>query len=282
VTREVPDATGAVVAGVDETPESAAAVEWAAEEAVRRSVPLLVLHAGGRTPRPVHPAEQLLARVAAELRARERVPEFRAEAVERDPVTALLEVSQRAALVVVGSRGLGAVAGFVLGSVSTRLVGRSVGPVVVCRGTRPEPPGGGDVLLALKRLADPDAPVLQAAFAEAALRGLPLRVLHVRHTPLPPSPLQPLSPEETEPDLGEMSRLTEALRPWRQRWPAVPVREVVEAGTPARALVDAAETAALVVTGRGERRGLLGPRLGPVVHAALHHSRAPVVVVPHP
>ncbi|MFD0345910.1 universal stress protein [Kitasatospora aburaviensis] len=50
---------------------------------------------------------------------------------------------------------------------------------------------------------------------------------------------------------------------------------------PARAVVEASATAELVVIGRRRRPHDLGPRLGRVAHAVLHHAHAPVAVVPH-
>jgi nucleotide-binding universal stress UspA family protein len=50
---------------------------------------------------------------------------------------------------------------------------------------------------------------------------------------------------------------------------------------PASHLVDASREASLVVVGRRIRRGALGTHIGPVTHAVLHHSIAPVAVVPH-
>jgi nucleotide-binding universal stress UspA family protein len=76
------------------------------------------------------------------------VPEYYLEAVRRaggrpaivagpngDPREALLEVarSENADLIVVGSRGLGAVAGALLGSVSSKVVHHADRPVLVAR-----------------------------------------------------------------------------------------------------------------------------------------------------
>ncbi|WP_372447978.1 universal stress protein [Streptomyces smyrnaeus] len=41
------------------------------------------------------------------------------------------------------------------------------------------------------------------------------------------------------------------------------------------------DEASLLVVGRRVRRPALGPRLGPVTQAALHHATPPVAVVPH-
>ena len=56
---------------------------------------------------------------------------------------------------------------------------------------------------------------------------------------------------------------------------------VSRSDSPANLLVAASREASLVVVGRRVRRNPLGAHIGPVTHAVLHHSTAPVAVVPH-
>ena len=76
------------------------------------------------------------------------------------------------------------------------------------------------------------------------------------------------------------AELTEALRPWRHKYPAV---EVIEAsrGSAADQLANASRNASLVVVGRRIRRSRSGVHIGPVAHTVLHHAVAPVAVVAH-
>lgn len=76
-------------------------------------------------------------------------------------------------------------------------------------------------------------------------------------------------------------QLSKALRPWREKYPQVEVADSIRLASPAKAVVQAAEGAALLVVGRREHRTGLGARLGPVAQAAIHHGRCPVAVVPH-
>ena len=71
------------------------------------------------------------------------------------------------------------------------------------------------------------------------------------------------------------------LRPWRNKFPDVEVKEQAVVGRAARHLLEAAADASLVVAGRRNRRAPLGFHTGPVTHAVMHHSTAPVAVVPH-
>lgn len=75
--------------------------------------------------------------------------------------------------------------------------------------------------------------------------------------------------------------LTARLRPWHEKFPAVPVVQSVVEGTAAE-LVRASAEAALPVLGRGHRdvRPDRSP-VGPVTRTVLHRARCPVAVVPH-
>jgi nucleotide-binding universal stress UspA family protein len=55
----------------------------------------------------------------------------RVELVDDRPAHALVDASMRSSLVVVGSRGLGAFRGMLLGSVSHEVVRNATGPVLV-------------------------------------------------------------------------------------------------------------------------------------------------------
>lgn len=138
-----------VVVGVDGTPASTAAVEFAFHRAAVRSVPLHVLHASwgvrgrasagveltGYARRITLSAEQ--ERFVAELVAglSEKYPEVTVTEVYRrgDAVGELVAASRDASLVVVGARGRRRSVSSVLGSVSRAVAERAECPVVVAR-----------------------------------------------------------------------------------------------------------------------------------------------------
>jgi nucleotide-binding universal stress UspA family protein len=144
----VPPETGAVVVGIDGSPLSDTAVGFAFEAAAERRVPLVAVHSwvdvdmvGAWTalPRTIDwdwvgatEAKLLDETLAGWLEKFPRV-EVR-KLVERDhPSRALLKAAAGAQLVVVGSRGRGALTGIGLGSVSQSLLHHAECPVAVVR-----------------------------------------------------------------------------------------------------------------------------------------------------
>jgi len=139
---------GPVVVGVDGSRSSAAALEFAADEAERRGAELLALHAwtGGdgtelnaELPMTYEfwAGEDEEERVLAEALAgvAERRPDLPIQGmVRRGSARRLLqELSRAAQLVVVGDRGHGGFAGLLLGSVSQHLVYHAACPAAVVR-----------------------------------------------------------------------------------------------------------------------------------------------------
>jgi nucleotide-binding universal stress UspA family protein len=144
--REHPD--GPVVAGVDGSRTSAAALDFAADESVRRGAELVTVHAWNgddgtdlNADLPMSyefwSGEQEESRVLAEAVAglAERFPDLPVRrVVRRGPARRLLrDWSLAAQLVVVGDRGHGGFAGLLLGSVSQHLLLRAGCPTAVVR-----------------------------------------------------------------------------------------------------------------------------------------------------
>ncbi|GAA3039312.1 universal stress protein [Streptomyces glomeratus] len=297
-----------VTAGVDATAEGLAAAHWAAREALRRGAGLRLVHAWRGQPGSVppvsadtarrHVAERTLRRSAASVRAAH--PGLRVEDVllSDSPVTVLLAVAEEAEVLVLGSHGLGRIAGFALGSVSQRVLARSSCPVVLVRAGEtnadehlpaldgvspeeiPETPYR-DVVLGLdtEHLSDE---LLGFAFESARRRGSGLRVIHAMGVvPAHADDGPPDTAPAGEPLTGRDQVLLAALRPWCEKFPRVLVTETVAEGRAAAELVHASACASLLVVGRRTRNTRLGPHIGSVTHAVLHHARCPVAVVPH-
>jgi nucleotide-binding universal stress UspA family protein len=132
-TEAAPDAP--VVVGVDGSPESREATEFAFAAAARRGVPLVAV-CGWPVDR-VAPAADSIVTTLGTSPARYPSVELRAEFVSgRSPADAMVRAAERAGLVVVGSRGLSGLRGLLLGSVGRALIEHAPCPVAVVRDTR--------------------------------------------------------------------------------------------------------------------------------------------------
>ncbi|MEU0272216.1 universal stress protein [Streptomyces sp. NPDC006307] len=266
-----------VTVGVDETRESMVAADWAAGEALTRGRPLRLVHVWSPATDAVTPvadrgsgrrgAERLLHAVAGHVHRRH--PEVAVETApfSGSPVDRLCDASEDAELLVLGSRRLGTVTGFVAGSVSQAVLVRVRRPVVLVRAEgRPARWAGdpaGDVVLGLG-LDRPRDDVAAFAFDCAVRYGCGLRLVT---------------------DVAELEErehvLDDVLAAWTRTYPAVPVAREHGPGRPGRTLAEASRGARLVVLGLRRRRLRWRAHLGPALHALLHDAAAPVAVVPH-
>ncbi len=288
---------GTITVGLDGTDHSLAAADWAAAEASRRGAALRMVHAWVWQPLDVPLAmdAEVQQRWAndvlrdAEARVAKAFPglQVATQLLSSDAVPALAAEAAKADMLVLGSRGHGALVGYLLGSVALHVLRHASGPVVLVRNPHEEESGqsSGEVIVGVQDLDENGGPVLEFAFAAAAARGA--RVRAVRAWTVPPvfawSPgsiwlaedaggLEPL----------ERKRLADALRPWRERYPQVEVVEHVEIGSAGQVLLSSSGGACLMVVGQRAPGSHDVRRIGSVTHAALHHAPCPVAVVPHP
>lgn len=296
-----------VVAGLDGSPESRAAAEWAAREAKLRGLPLKIVHVWEPVPEPMaqapllgaethqHWSERIPRETAQGLEERHPGVEVIAEQRTGQAAEALTKAAGDAELLVLGSRGLGGLAGFLVGSVGRSVIAHTETPVVVVRageeaadeheaGAAGEPSGETPfkpVVVGLDT-RNVDDTVLAFAFEEAARRGTSVRVVH--GWDLPPYYAYGLAADpELDRDIAreQAARLAEALRPWRQKYPTVEIAEDSGPGGASIRLIEASGEASLVVVGRRVRRSPFGIHIGSVTHAVLHHAGTPVAVVAH-
>ncbi|MFE9255303.1 universal stress protein [Streptomyces sp. NPDC006879] len=291
--------TRAIAVGVDGSPESTAAADWAAAEAVHRGLPVKLLHAWGWEPMDLPlvqdpageaaRADVLVKAVETDLRRRYPQISLSVEVVSGTPVPSLLAAARDAELTVIGTRGHGALAGSLLGSTGQQVVAAAERPIVSVRTPAPgnELPTsrGGEIVVGQQGGVEESAEVLGFAFQAAAARGAGVRAVRAWNLP----PIYAYSPgslrlvdEAGGLEPFERKALQQALAPWRDRFPEVPVAEHVEIGSAGQVLLSAAAGADLLVVGRRARRSPIGTRVGSAAHAVLHHALCPVAVVPHP
>ncbi|WP_340384028.1 universal stress protein [Streptomyces sp. SS7] len=283
-----------VTVGLDGSPESLAAARWAADEAEKRGLALRLLHAWPLlAPEPARVAtevdqnywaKRLVHTAQAELQAHHPGLTVLGTLVPEDAQVALVRAAADSEMVVLGSRGLESIESYVMGDISMPVVARAERPVVLVRAERAEQPASGPpgrVVVALG-LRTPGDELLDFAFHSAAARDVPLLAVHGHSVPLharmPWGADHTVTEEITKEARKQLGR---ALRPWHEKYPQVEVVDSVRLTSPAKAVLKAAEGAALLVVGRRAHHHGGTPHLGPVAHAALHHGRCPVAVVPH-
>jgi nucleotide-binding universal stress UspA family protein len=129
-----------VVVGVDGSVDSTEALAWAADEARMRAAILEVVHASfyrsalvEKFPEEIAREHSILDLAVAEATALEPTIQVTGRIVEPPAAKALIELSDGAALLVVGSRGLGGFKELELGSVSHQLAQHARCPVTIVR-----------------------------------------------------------------------------------------------------------------------------------------------------
>lgn len=287
-----------IVVGVDGSDCSLDAFRWAVDEARRRRWAVTAVLAWGRPyVVPVYgnfsDAEWLQGQAEVQLSdwlqgelGDDPGIEVRREVRPGPPARVLLEAAHDAGLLVVGSRGRGGFASLVLGSVSQQCAQHAPCPVMILR--RDASAGGqGHTDRPTPRIVvgvDGSGAARQAlrwALEEARLRHATVDVVHAWRMPYPDGyPVRTLTlPPAVEVE-HEARRLLDAAVGSAAAGAGTQVEPILVCDSAARALIDTAKGADMVVVGsrgRGEFAGLL---LGSVSQKVLHHASCPVVVIP--
>lgn len=284
-----------IVVGFDGSDAARGALTWAAAEAASRNLPLTVVHTvsppvtsnGFGYVVPVEldifssleeaakkGVDEALTKLTTEYPNLETV----ADVSFGSPSAVLIEASETAELVVVGSRGLGGFRGLLLGSVGSQVATHSACPVVVVRGES----ATGGVVVGIDG-SDVSNEALGFAFDFASRRELPLNVLHAWDVPPLDLLATPTGPFESLEDLeaDEVRSAAETLAGYREQYPDVAVTETVMRSSPITALLDAAKGASLVVLGSRGHGEFVGAVLGSVSQSVLHRAKVPVAIVTH-
>ena len=278
-----------IVVGVDGSTGAADALRWAVAEGARRRWPVEAVlcwtyldqrHPAG-SPATFDPAYGTDAAAAAlDTIVLEALGEgagcVRPAVVNDHPGPGLVERAGPDDLLVVGARGLGAVRGALLGSVSAYCLRHTRGAVAVIRpGMTPAVADRGRVVVGVDG-SDDAVRALAWAAGEARLRDATLVVVHAWSLPAIALPYV----TDATPIRDAAGELVEAaLRGAGVDAATDDVQVCVVTGSPAAAVLEMAEHADLVVVGSRGRDGFRGLLLGSVSHQVATHASCPVVVV---
>ncbi|WP_182376796.1 universal stress protein [Nocardioides sp. WS12] len=267
---------GSIVVAADGSKHADRAVVWAAEQAHLERRSLVVVTVDGHN----HRVNQDAVRLASDTAPGIDVVGLTAAG---DPRSVLVELSHDAHLLVLGSRGRGAVQSMLLGSVSATVSRLSWCPVIVCR---PQAEGhrGRGVLVGADGTPESRA-VIEFAFAQAAMRDMVLTVVHcIWDVVAAVSGDRNVSLEGVDLGTGDDPHrlLAESIAGFGEKYPDVPVSIRVTHG-----LVDdvlSGRTAAwdLVVVGRHPVDTVTRLVTGSIATAVVERADTVVGVVPEP
>ncbi len=280
-----------ILVAVDGSPESDAALGWATSEAVMRHLPLTLMHviapvvvswpvrylkasyAAWQEDNAKHVIEQ--AQKSVHAAASSSNPSIQIEICHDGVVRGLISASRKATLTVVGSRGLGAVGGSILGSVSRGLLHYARSPVAVIRPQEPTADATAPVLLGIDGSPASET-ATELAFDEASRRGVDLVALHAWSDV---SVVGAVGVDWSEYQQEGHEVLAERLAGWQEQYPEVHVRREIVCDRPANWLIEHSGRSQLVVLGSRGRGGFTRLLLGSVSTTVAEASKAPVIVV---
>jgi nucleotide-binding universal stress UspA family protein len=301
-------AVAQIVVGVDGSESSLQALRWAVTEAGRHAAELVavttwtalpppivspyvdVSKIGSRTDAP-SAAERALKDVLEDAVANRLSVAVQTVATEGHPAKVLMEHSWHADLLVVGARGRGSVAGWLLGSVSQELLRHSSCPVAVVRSPQGEEGAmqspethtseWSRVVVGIDG-SDSSKSALRWAAEEAKVHGVELTVASV-WAPLPaavaPYDSTGFGASSLDPERLAAAILDDTVEEVLGEYSGLVLRREVRGGNTAKALIDLSAGADVLVVGSRGHGGFVGMLLGSVSQHVAAHAGCTVVVV---
>lgn len=276
------ETAGRYVVGTDGSERANKAVEWAAERAAARSIPLLILTVAPEPPlSALESANEAsvqrwqeererrhgrIEQIAADLRGRHPGLEVTGAAITGNPAEVLAEASRDAEQVVVGARGQDApLAVRLLGGVADAVTTHAHGPIAVIGDAAHETPEGPVVV------GVDDSPAAREAvrigFDAAQTRGVPLILVSAGE-----------GVGEDAAEAANQEQVRQLIAEQVAAYPGVQYEIRTIAGRPRDVLVELSKGAGLVVVGSRGRGGFAGLLLGSTSKHVLRESFAPVLV----
>ena len=270
-----------VVVGIDGSRFAVDAALWAVDEAVGRDSPLRLVYAINPTEgADPHEMARELARAEVAVRhaftaveSTDKPVKIEVEILQDRPTKALLQASQHAAMLCVGSMGLKHIAGGRIGSTAAALASSAHCPVAIVRGHDPLQAEHQWVVAEVDESVASEG-VLRLALEEARLRDAPLRVLIAWQ-----SHYTDIHDGNAVADGNRLAKaqLDRRLAQWKKRCPDQDVRAVAVHGSTLNFLTKNARSIQLLVVGRERAQGITA-LVGPPGIAALHNAACSVLI----
>jgi len=262
-----------IVVGIDGSDAAINAAKWAVAEAVSRNIPLRLIHtvperhedpAAADESLDIEYAQTSLRAAHAALQAKDEPVEVESEVAHGSPESALIDASRHAAMICLGSVGIGRVARKVLGSTADAVAHKAHCPVAVIRSGREgaEQPNTGWIAVVVDGTPGNDL-VLEHGFREARLRAAPILAMGVWRWGLGEIPYR---------------QLNHRLGPWVARYPEVHVQPTAARRGAAEFLAHTEESVQLAVVGSKDA-GKVARMVGPITQHVSGHTGCSVLVV---
>ncbi len=284
---------GRIVVAIDGSVSALNAARWAAAEAVARGRGLTLAHAlvppvmGGGFSIGLPPRLDILDTMREE--AMTELGKI-ADGLEGDDITIeiqigsasalMIQASESADLLVLGSRGHGGFKGLLVGSVGTQVASHAQCPTVILR----EQPRASAHQVVVGIDGSPHSMAAIAfAFDEASRHGWELIAIHAWDVPaydliITPQGAVPFPLADVAD--SEIRLAAEVLAGFRTDYPDVTVQERLVRAPAVQAILEASVDAALIVVGTRGHGPAVGAVLGSVSNGLLHRAPVPVAVVP--
>jgi nucleotide-binding universal stress UspA family protein len=281
---------GSIVVGVDGSPLSTSAVEWAARRAHARDLPLHIVHACRNDPGAGFgeapdrdelrlSAMAMLASAVAHAHSAAPGLHVSTACVPGFASKTLVQVSLKAAMVVVGAVGHGIISRASIGPTTLQVAMAAHCPLVIIgHEGRTSTTTHGRVVVGVDG-SSASLNALTEAFDRAALRGAELHIVHA--TPIKSAGTgRGTNTAWPEPHGSVQDLVAERISTHTSAHPDVKVNHDLVRADPVKALYDSSREADLVIVGRRGLGGFPGLRLGSVAVRLMGRTSCPLVIAP--
>jgi nucleotide-binding universal stress UspA family protein len=276
--------TEPIVVGVDGSQPAERALVWAADEAALHHAQLLIVHCGEVLTRQARAhgdvrdySHGVLREAVATAIDASDVSDISTLLRDDQPASVLVDLSENARMLVVGTHGVGRIAGVLLGSVAHRVAAHARCPVVVVPEEWLAPAHGDARPVAVGVSGTPSGrDALEFAFTEAERADV--RLVAARSC----AEINRAGSEDSATRRQHQALLTDLVEAAWASHPGVEVVTELSSSSVYEALHDVATRASLLVLGCRHSPDNHLARLGPVSSRLLHSSPCPVAVVGRP